>query len=277
MIHLLKRGDRLTDFVEAGQKYIATVTSEIENLQIYPRLNSYRDLVLLALLDRIVTTAGAVIRLVSEGFADQAYGLSRTAVEAFFALKYIENKDSEVRAKRYLEYFGKDREHLLTLIGKHHPHLANARPPDYEQLMKMAKNFKSPHRWYSEPSLKEIAYEKSTWAVDNLGQPEQCEYAYDIVYKLTSHEVHATSVALETKIADFLENSRYPAAFKFSKSTSNFEGDNSIVNVCIYVQAAIEHVFHAFDFQVPFEIRTQFQIWKGSVGIENPTDPNSNP
>jgi hypothetical protein len=267
MIHLLRRSRGPTDFVVDGEKYISTVVSEIEALQIYPRLNSYRDMVLLALLDKVVTTSRAVISLVRNGFADQAFGLSRTAVEAFFAIRYIENKDSEARAKRYLEYFGKDREHLLTLIGKHHPHLANARSPDYDQLMAMAKQFKSPHKWYPEPSLKEVVYEKSTWALDDLGEPASWEYAYDIVYKLTSHEVHATSVALEERIAEFLESSRYPAAFKFSPFKANSEGDNAIVNVCTHCQAATEHVFHAFDFEVPPKIRAQFEEWSRAIGV----------
>ena len=224
-------------------------------------------MVLLALLDKIATTGRGVIALVRQGFTDEAFGLSRTSIEAFFALKYIENKDSEARAKRYLEYFGKDREHLMTVIAKHHPHLAGAKPPDYDQLMKMAKEFKSPHKWFPEQSLKEVAYEKSTWAFDDTGNPQQWEYAYDIVYKLASHEVHSTSVALEGRVADFLENSRYPDSFKFSKPKEDFEGDNALVNACIYTQAAIEHVFHAFDIAVPTAIREAFQEWQKAFGL----------
>ncbi len=262
--------------MDACSKMIDAIVREIEELRIYPRLNSYRDLVLLALLDKIVTTSRAVLTLVRSGFPDEAYGLSRTAIEAFFSLKYIENKDSEARAKRYLEYFGKDREHLMGLIAKHHPHLAYARSPDYDQLMSMAKQFKSPHKWFSEPSLKEVAYEKSTWAVNEFGDPQQWEYTYDIVYKLASHEVHATSVALETRIADFLENSRYPPAFTFSEQAPEENGDNAAFNAALHSYAAVEHTFHAFDMAVPQEIRDEFQKWQRIVSVL-PNPPAAGP
>jgi hypothetical protein len=210
---------------------------------------------------------------VSEGFADQALGLSRTAIEAFFSLRYIENdkNKSEERAKRYLEYFGKDREHLMAAISRHHPELANNRPPDYEQLMRMAKTFKSPHKWYPENTLKEVACEKSTWVFDDSGRPQDCEYTYDIVYKFASHEVHATSVALEMRIADLLHYSNYPSAFTFSKKTQNSKGDNAIVNACIHCQAAVEHLCHAFGIAVPPRVQEQFEEWQKAIGIGKST------
>jgi hypothetical protein len=272
MLRVLKGGSS-PGVLEAGNRYFDSVIQEIEGVQIYPRLNSYRDVVLLALLDKVITTGRAVLRLVHEGFADQAFGLSRTVMEAFFALKYIENKDSEARAKRYLEYFGKDREHLMNLVGKHHSHLSGTVPPEYPKLLDMAKQFKSPHKWYPEPSLKEVAYEESTWATDALGQPEKWEHAYDIVYKLCSHEVHATSVALGERIAGFRENSRQPSAFMFSGPTFESDGDSAILNACIYSQAAIEHVFHAFDIAVPPSLRAEFGEWQKAIGIGSPSVP----
>jgi hypothetical protein len=270
MQHLLNRHGRESNFVESGNKYLENVVQEIENLQLYARLNSYRDIILLALLDRVVTTARAVIHLVRGGFADQAFGLSRTSIEAFFFLKYIENNESERRAKRYLDYFGKDRQQIFQLMAKHHPQLKAARPPDYEELMAAAKQFKSPYKWYEENSLKEVAYEKSTWALNEAGDPEDWEYAYDFVYKLASHEVHATSVALELRVAEFFENSRYPPSFKFSKPTSPSDGDYAIVNVCTHCQAAILHVFHAFDVEVPARINQEFENWRAAAGIASP-------
>src|ERR1700692_2487473 len=125
MINLLKAAKPTAAFIAAGQKYTECVTQEIENFQIYPRLaNAYRDVVLLALLDKVLTTARAVICLAREGFPADAFGLSRTAVEAFYCFRYIGNKDSEERAKRFIDYFAKDRQNLTNLIEKHHPHLS---------------------------------------------------------------------------------------------------------------------------------------------------------
>jgi hypothetical protein len=267
MLWLIRSKKRPALIVDNCEKLIEVIACEVEAVRIYPRLNSYRDLVLLALFDKVVTTARAVVRLVRLGFADEAYGLSRTAVEAFFSLRYIENKDSEVRARRYIEYYGKDREHLQTIIAKHHPHLATARSPDYDELMKMAKKFRSPNKWFAEASLKSLAYEESTWALDEAGRPERWDYAYDIVYKFASHEVHATSVALELRIADFLVTSNYPPPFAFSKTRPLEDGDNAAFNSALYSYAAVEHVFHGFDIAVPVPIRDAFKDWQRDVGV----------
>jgi hypothetical protein len=125
-------------------------------------------------------------------------------------------------------------------------------------------------KWFEDgTSLKEAAYEKSTWAVDPQGQPEQWEYGYDVVYKFTSHEVHATGVALWSRINKFFENSNYPSAFKFSRPEEESNAETAIINVCIYLQASIEHLFHAFDMPIPSKIVEQFAIWQQTVGLGN--------
>jgi hypothetical protein len=134
--------------------------------------------------------------------------------------------------------------------------------------MKMAEGFKSPHSWFLDGQrLRDVIYEQSTWPLDDSGQLPDWEYTYDIVYKLASHEVHATSVALASRIGEFFMYSNYPPVFKFSKTSSNSVGDNAAVNVCVHVQAAIEHVFHAFDMPVPQAIREEFGTWQRAVGL----------
>jgi hypothetical protein len=261
-----REGATDAECASSAQTYIECSASEIEKYQIYPRQDSYRDPVLLGLLDKVLTTSRAVIALVGAGFASEANGLSRTAVEAFLSLRYIENEDSESRAKRYLEYFGKDRMNLESfIIAKHHPHLSSKL--DEETLM-MAKNFKSAHQWLPEGvNVQKLAYAKSTWAVDKDGKPEEWEYSYDVIYKFTSHDVHATSVALYSKIASFSENSRYPPAFKFSKQTRRSDGDTAALNACIHLQGAIEVVFHGFGMQVPPKVREAFDSFLTSAHL----------
>jgi hypothetical protein len=84
MIDILKSPTRSFNFLEAAEKYIDSVVHQIEEVQIYPRHGLYRDVVLLALLDKVVTTSRAVLSLVRQGFPDEAFGLSRTCIEAFF-------------------------------------------------------------------------------------------------------------------------------------------------------------------------------------------------
>jgi hypothetical protein len=93
--------------------------------------------------------------------------------------------------------------------------------------------------------------------MDDSGQVPNWEYSYDIVYKYTSRLVHATSVALASQIGYFFTNSNFAPVFKFSKASSPSNGDNVVVNVCVCVQASVEHVFHAFDMPVPIAVREE--------------------
>jgi Family of unknown function (DUF5677) len=278
MIGLLKTSNPNADFLGATEKYLERVITEIEDLQIYPRLgNNYRDVVLLSLFDKVMTSSRAVLSLAREGFSEDAFALSRTTLETFISLKYIENKDSEQRAKRFIDYFAKDRQNLANLIAKHHPHISEGFSGDHAMLMELAKQFKSPHKWFEDGvSLKEAAYEKSTWAVNDKGEPEQWEYSYDVVYKFTSHEVHATSVALWSRINKFFERTNFPAAFKFSSNGQESNADTALVNVCIYTQASIYHLFHAFEIAMPQRLLDQFHSWQQTVGIVPASESDDN-
>ena len=238
------------ELLSAVELYVGTVRKTFEEKNIYPRLNMSRDVVLLALFDKVLGTAQAVLHLVKGGFPADAFGLSRTAVEAFLALRYVENDDSERRAKRYTDYFAKDYENLQKIVSKHHPALDVNWPADSNRLRSTAKTFKSAHKWMEE-NVKELAYEKSTWALDENGKPQSWEYSYDAVYKFTSHEVHATAIALHGRLQQFYESSRYPGAFKFSTVNGRRVGGTAVFNVWLHLHAAAAHICHAFDLKIP--------------------------
>ena len=44
------------------------------------------------------------------GFADEAFGVTRTLIDIFFTLRYIANQDTDNRAKLYWQFFAKDSE-----------------------------------------------------------------------------------------------------------------------------------------------------------------------
>jgi hypothetical protein len=51
----------------------------------------------------------ATIALPDAGFTDEAFGMTRT-VDIFFSLRYIANKDTDERAKRYAQFTAKESE-----------------------------------------------------------------------------------------------------------------------------------------------------------------------
>jgi hypothetical protein len=258
-----------SNYFEVCENFIEHLVETLDDQQIHPRLNHYGDVVLLALLDKVVTTARAVLCLVRQGFAADAFGLSRTAMEACIVLRFIENNSTEERAKRYLDYFGKDRERLAQIVAKYHPNSSGRFSSDHEMLLEKAKQFKSFHKWFEE-DLKAAACEASAWKVDDSGAPDKWDYVYDVPYRYTSHEVHATSVALQARIAEFFTYSRCPPSFAFAKRTLLNDGIDSVFTVCLYSQAAVDCVFHGFDLKVPTSIPERFADCKTAFRLTDP-------
>ena len=82
------------------RNFIDVVVRAVEDLRIYTRLNLLLDRVMLVLLLRCVRTARSVCDLAERGFGDEAYVLSRTALEICLSARHIGNRDSEKRAVR---------------------------------------------------------------------------------------------------------------------------------------------------------------------------------
>jgi len=158
----------------------------------------YRSNVLLALISKALTVGRAVCELVEAGFPGEAFGLSRTLVEIFFNVRYISNKETEDRAKRYVGYFTKTHESWMTIIQRYYPEKQSMPMPDFhEHAMEMAKQYKSPHNWTGlGGQVKEMALEEDTYEVDSKGEPVKQIFDYEVIYWWTSQFVHRTILSL---------------------------------------------------------------------------------
>ena len=148
--------------------------AEIEKLEEFindsefcPAARFYRSNVLLALISKALTLGRAVCVLVQAGFPGEAFSLSRTLVEVFFNVRYISNKNTEGRAKKYAGYFTKTHESWTSIIQKHYPEKKGMPMPGFhERAMEMAKEYKSPHNWTGlGGQVKEMALESKTFFV----------------------------------------------------------------------------------------------------------------
>jgi hypothetical protein len=141
-----------------------------------PATSFFRSKVLLA---KALTTGRAVCALVDAGFYGEAFGLSRTLVDIFLSVRYISNKDTEKRAKKFAEYVAKTQEELIRLAHKHfraktdHPKLD-------EKFAELAKDYNSAHRW-TEARIKEMALEPDSYEVDSQGSPTVHDFDYEFV------------------------------------------------------------------------------------------------
>lgn len=72
-----------------------------------PPAYGYQYLVALALYSKCLTVAEATLVLLEAGFSDEAFGMTRALVDIFLTLRYIANKDTDARAKRYAHFAAK--------------------------------------------------------------------------------------------------------------------------------------------------------------------------
>ncbi len=133
-----------------------------------------------------------------KGFPAEAFGLTRTLVDMFFGVRYMSNKDSDARMTTYVECWARVHEEWGSIIAKHFPKKQVTVPRWHDEVMKIAKKFKSKHQWTSHGGqAKFMALEEDTREKDEYGKPFKHEFDYDVVYFWTSHYVHATIIALD--------------------------------------------------------------------------------
>jgi hypothetical protein len=112
---------KLKKRIAAVLKPIGALESIIDKSEFIPATGHYRSIVILALLSKSLTIARAVGALVTAGFHEEAFGLTRTLIDVYFIVRYISNKDTEARATRYAESFMKDHESWVKMIPKFSP------------------------------------------------------------------------------------------------------------------------------------------------------------
>jgi hypothetical protein len=261
----------LTAAAEAVESYLCNFRANLEQLEIRPRFNNYRDRVLLALLSKAYRNSEGVICLVHRELYSEAFGLNRTCLEVFLNIRYLVDKDTEARCKRYVEYFGKERELATKALLKH----GSISPAfefseDHEDLLKLAKQYNTPYNWRPDgETLKDIAYEPSTWATNSDGTPQVWEYAYDVVYRLMSHQAHATCIAVGPDFARFSPKYNFTPAFDFSFKGVISDGFDALFGAWLFLHAALLEVFHFFGLDLPTDVQESHQKLRQEFGVSD--------
>jgi Family of unknown function (DUF5677) len=233
------------------QELLDAVERHINQSEFYPRSNVYLDIVLLALMSKSLTVARAICTLVGAGFPEEAFGLGRTLLDIYFTVRYIANRDSLDRAKRYAEFYAKDYEAWIRLIEKYYPGQLEHLPEHHDEMTRIASTFPSPYRWSGlGDQTKQMATEESVVETAALGKPVTAAFDYEVVYKWTSHYVHPTVVALESHNTGPREAFRaYAGAAK--RRHSKRLGQLALFNVVACLAKIIVCAFRGLKDEVP--------------------------
>jgi len=170
---------------------VTLLRTEIDDTVFCPRNTVQVERTLLMVACKTLRLAEAVCSLVRNGFYGEAFGLSRSCLEAFLIVKFIANtaKDPEGRANDYLSHAEKHMQTQEWIRQKHFPHVE---PPEGTPI---AVTKPDTSAWQPAWNLAMDKFEHPRETTVS-GVPFQAEDDYYGVYEHTSHYVHVTAVSL---------------------------------------------------------------------------------
>ena len=232
--------DAVSDVLKETRKYL-------DDLELIPRSSNVDvDVVLLALLSKSIVVAEATLCLVANGFTDEAFGLCRTAVEIGLTVRYLTNKDTAARCKRFIEFYAKDVTEWNKLIAKYYPDMKPARVND-EAMKRLADAYKSPHKWSECPDgVKGFASEPDSFEVREDGTPLDDNFYYEVLYKSMSQYVHATVSGVQRDHMSFPGD-----RFRVHPNSSSPYADDSLRISILSVHVIAIRIFRALNMKVP--------------------------
>lgn len=235
--------------------------------QYYARGHIFLDKVVLAHISKSLSVAQGVMCLIDAGLAEEAFGLSRTMVEIALNLRFITNRYSERRAKRFVHYFARWKMELIRRTLKHYNASAKeqgvtvtyTKPQlrkmmkDYKQLLKIARKYPNRTSWTETKNKK--ASKGGVWRMamepdryETLqGAPFKWEFDYDWIYFWTSQYVHVSAIALDSHVVLPLEPFEMNPAPCRGKHTAAL----AVFNVGIYLHKILFIGFRAIGHEYP--------------------------
>jgi hypothetical protein len=175
---------------------IKLLQNEIDDTLFCPRNTFALDRALAMLVSRILRVGLAVCHLVSAGFYGEAFGLTRSALEGFFILKYISSsKDSEARAASYMEFRKAHYYNQEQIRQKHFPHVKRPEGLTQEMLDETKRSFPSTRHWVPAFNMASDYYDHPAEIDLNNPRGFQAIADYDGVYEMTSQYVHMSVVS----------------------------------------------------------------------------------
>ena len=248
------------------RRAIRTIASFMNEQRYHPRGNVLLDRVVLALVSKALKVSQGVICLIDAGLPEEAFGLTRTLVEVALSLRFITNRYSERRARRFVRYVGKWKVQMmrrlekLTVLDaagqsqlKYTKEELRRRMPDYKLMLKWARAYPSSSaaHWsqarYGKKGKKGRSSTTRTLAEEADGHEKvngariNWQFDYEWVYSWTSQFVHATGACMESHVVEPRE------AFVVQIAPERSQGVemSAVFNTALYLLKILKMAFHA--------------------------------
>jgi hypothetical protein len=246
----------------------------IDHLRVYPRANVMLDKVVMAHVSKALNVARGVVCLLNCGLPEEAFAQSRTLVEVGFNLRFITNKDSERRARRFVDYFAVWKAEQIRRALKHFksdkkdqlgiplPKYTKAQlqreAPNYAFFARRARKFPNPGSWTQASKKKRGSVWKMAMEPDKhgerdlLGAPATWEFDYDWIYFWTSQYVHATVVSMDSHAVLPTQVFKVYVAPQLGEHTAGL----AIFNTALYLSKILAMAFRAIGHDFPSDLST---------------------
>lgn len=160
---------------------------------IYLRRTSYSDVALGALLRGACRTSRAIVSLAQSGYGAATLALARSVIDSWITIRWLTNKDTDSRTRRFLAFDSKLRERIIQLIGTHYPTVDLRRYGGNKRHDRQALEFKKWSAWG--PGIKDMAKETEEFDGSLTGAASPT-WTYDIPFFISSYYLHPTSLGL---------------------------------------------------------------------------------
>lgn len=244
------------------KKTVQQLRAFLNRQRLHPRGNVLSDVVVLAITSKAVSVAKAVVCLLEAGLSEEAFGVSRTLVEIALGLRFITNRYTERRSRRFAQYSAKFKLLMMKRLSelkdekgkiKYTKTELRKMMPDYKLMVKWARKYpRQPSASWSQArngrasNARTMAMEADGHEKLN-GQPVTWQFDYEWIYSWTSQYVHATSVSMESH----LTLPREAFVVHIAPYRNNRIGLNAVFNTALYLDKTLRMAFPAIGHSIP--------------------------
>jgi len=114
-------------------------------------------------------------------------------IDTWITIRWLTNKDTDSRTRKFLAFDSKQRERIIQLIGTYYPNVDLRRYKGNKHHDRQALEFKKWSAWG--PGIKDMAAEAEVFDASLTGAASPT-WAYDIPFFISSYYLHPTSLGL---------------------------------------------------------------------------------
>lgn len=248
------------DEADRVRSYTQALQDEISGLKVYPRVFARYpfDHIGLALVSKAFSISNALLVLLESGFADEAFGLSRSLVECALTLRFLTQDQSKLnqRSLDYARFEVADKQYWMHYALQH----ATGEPMeqkihDYAKQFDLKPDARGVQKHWSGKDGFAWKVNLDDHPLDNLTSTELVKKStYAVEYHGTSSYVHCYSPALN----NFLPSEQTPFAIRESSGEWHNSSQVTLIILISYLHSCVAYALFGMNLERTQKINDLF-------------------